>query len=530
MKIFAVFLILMLLAGGAAAAGQTGPALAGKIDNSRLMPKVVPDDRVQMERDSPDWVKSLILAELRIETATPEGDFAAATRVLDHYAEMGVNGLWVCPIWQRGSKRNGYGNFGLHTLEPELTGAADFEGSCAVVKRFVDEAHRRNIRVLFDIIVWGTRTDAPLVSEHPEFYSRTAGGDFVKVWGGYQFEWTNAALRRWFRDAAVNFILKTGADGYRVDCAPDTSGYFFREVRDELYAQGRKVVIMAESPAERRGTFDFEENGVYGWTELPDYSHPDHFRQQRQRFGDHNEYFLRANIVDAIQSGVGIGSAPLQQQGKGGLFRFYTSNELNHDDEAPFAKGNRVRFAYTALFSPFIPVWWIGEEWDNPKNFITAKGEGGVMYFNTIDWQAMESAPRRAFYEDLKRYLRIRLLHPEIFGWFPEHSREANIVKVASTRDGEVNPLQAYARFKPGVAGKEGEAVLIVPNYQSSAPGSRFEINPPYEAMGFPADARCTVTDLMTGRTLAKGKASALTAFSAEIAAEHLGVYLVKTK
>ncbi|RYD30238.1 MAG: hypothetical protein EOP86_20335, partial [Verrucomicrobiaceae bacterium] len=139
------------------------PALAGPpgsgqepISNAALIPKVLPDSGVGMEGMSPDWVKTLIMAELRIETATPEGTFASAVKVLDHYAEMGVNGLWICPVQERGSRKNGYGNFGPATLEPLLTGVADFHESCKVVRRFVQEAHRRNIRVIFDMVVWGT--------------------------------------------------------------------------------------------------------------------------------------------------------------------------------------------------------------------------------------------------------------------------------------------------------------------------------------------------------------------------------------
>jgi hypothetical protein len=35
-----------------------------KIDNSRLIPKFLPDNQVKMEGTSPDWVKTLIMAEI----------------------------------------------------------------------------------------------------------------------------------------------------------------------------------------------------------------------------------------------------------------------------------------------------------------------------------------------------------------------------------------------------------------------------------------------------------------------------------
>lgn len=249
-------LFIALLFAECGRAGQ-----ANGINNSALIPKVLPEDQVKWEGSSPDWTKTLIMAELRIETATPEGTFQAATRVLDHYAEMGVNGLWIGPVYERGSKGNGYGNFGPDTIEPLLTGKSTKRESFAVVRQFVEEAHRRNIRVIFDIIVWG----------------------------GYAFDWNNRELRSWFKNAAVEFIEKTGADGFRVDLAPDTSGYFFKEIRSELVALGRKPLIVSEIPNKRMETFDFEQVGVNGWTEEPDYATPGKHDEQKLRFGHHAE-------------------------------------------------------------------------------------------------------------------------------------------------------------------------------------------------------------------------------------------------
>ncbi|MDB6132659.1 MAG: hypothetical protein JWM59_902 [Verrucomicrobiales bacterium] len=515
------------LAGCPAIAGPSGSGQE-PISNAALIPKVLPDSEVGMEGMSPDWVKTLIMAELRIETATPEGTFASAVKVLDHYAEMGVNGLWICPVQERGSRKNGYGNFGPATLEPRLTAGADFHESCKVVRRFVEEAHRRNIRVIFDIVVWGTRKDAPLVTTHPEFYKRLPDGKFWEVWGGYGFDWSHAGFRSWYRDAAVNFIMETGADGCRVDLAPDTSGYFFKEVREAVYAKGRKIILMAEMPAGREDTFDFEQNGVTGWTEEPDYAHPDRLKQQHERFGKHSDALLRSNLVEMIRTGAGIGQATVQQQGRGGAFRFYTQNLLNHDDGEPFVLGSRVRFGYTAVFAPLIPLWWIGEEWNNPKTLIP-EAEGGVMFFNFIDWAAKEQPGNREFFEDVKKYLRIRRSHPDIFERFPDETRQANLTAVDSTRNGVPNPLQAYARY----AGQK--AVLVVPNYEGPAGESGFEIRVPLEKLKFPATAgKLRATDLLTGERLLEIAIAAASvpkpALTTKIRNDHLAVILVETE
>ncbi len=507
-----ILLILGMLPFWAAAAG---------IDNSDLLPPLRNDRGVEMEGLSPDWVKTLIMTELRIETATPQGTFAAAVKVLDHYAETGVNGLWIGPIYERPAGANGYGNFGPDTVDPALTGETDLKKSYRVIKRFVDAAHDRNIRVIFDIVAWGVTESAPFFKERPEFFIRQSDGGFRQAWGGYLFDWKNPEFREWFNAAAVRFIEETGADGFRVDLAPDTSGYHFKEIRDELHRRGRKILIMSEMPSEPNGTFDFAQLGVNGWTEPPIYSPKEKLEEQKQRFGSmHDSSFVfRKNIVDAIRTGTGIGRPDLQQKGQGGLFRFYAASPLYHDGHAPFVKGSRVRFGYLALL-PFIPVWWIGEEWNNPREFLERRG---AMYYNRINWDAKKEPQNAAFFEDVKRILRVRRSCPDIFEHFSEPLRDANLCKVVSFRDGRPNPLQAYMRWS------DDRAVLVVPNHQSVAPASSFSVELPWDQWRGKGSS-FTVTDLMSGDAIAEGLRAELDSFQVELAAEHLGIYLLERK
>ena len=440
---------------------------AAQINNSALIPLILPDEQVAMEGMSPDWVKSLIIAELRIETATEEGTFDSAIRLLDHYAEMGVNAIWIGPIYDRKTDENsvkryvhgnGYSSFGHHTVYSKLTGTPSVEESYKVIRRFVDAAHKRNIRVLFDIIAWGVALDSPLIEERPDFWIRLNDDTCREAYNGYLFDWNKPEVREWYKNKAVTFIEKTNADGFRVDLAPDTSGYRFQEIREELYRKGHKVLIMSEMPSEPKGTFDLAQLGVNGWTERPDYAHKDKLKEQHEKFGSmHDSSFVfRTNVVDAIRTGRGIGPWQLQPD-EGGRFRFYAASPLFHDGNVPFVQGNQVRFGYLALL-PFIPVWWIGEEWNNPRNLLRP----GVMYFNKIDWDAKSTPENSAFFEEVKKVLRVRRMYPEIFEYFAESLRDANIEKVDSTRDWKPNPLQAYMRHS------KNRAVLVdaVPKVQ----------------------------------------------------------------
>lgn len=490
------------------------------INNASKLPAYVPDEQVVMENGYPDWEKHLVMAQFRIETATPEGTFQSAVRVLDHFAETGVNGLWINPIWQRRTENrasfgnNGYGNFGIHLIDTSLTGEETQEGCMQVVRRFVEEAHKRNIRVIFDAVVWGTSKKSPLVTEHPEFFEQP----LRECWGGWAFDWNSRALKDFYTAAAVKFIVETGADGFRVDLAPDTSGYYFKEIVDACLSCGRKIMVMAECESQHKGAFHINEVDV-GWGPTPiPWDKPEEMEARRKEYGHHSEAFFRNNIVDCVRTGYRVGEYQMQQTGHGGDLRYYTFNLLNHDDHEPAVRGNRLKIAYQALFSPFIPLWWIGEEWNNPVEMLFGDaGNGIVMYFNRINWDSIDEPENRAFFEDVKRYIGIRRDHADVFEQFAPRTRDANIEKVISRYDGWDNPLQAYARFIPG------KAVLIIPNRENEP--KTVTVTPEYERIGLTGGGDVRVTDLYSGEPV--NTAGRPWAFSVTVRPQDVGVYLL---
>lgn len=506
MRIFACAAALLLCLGLCAVCVPAASA-EGYIDNSDVMPPYLPADQVQLEDSgniySPDWVKTLMLVQVRIETATPEGTFQAAERLLDHYQEMGVNGLWLTPIYDRTeatANENGYGNLGLHTVWPKLTGCEDYEAGWEVVRQFVQKAHDRDIRIFFDVISWGTTSDAPLMKEHPEFYSGTPG------WGGQLFAWHSRSLQTWFTDRVVDIITKTNADGFRCDLEPSLFGYdTYRNARTRLLDMGYKIALLSETPNERGDTYDFEENGVGISVDADNnYTHED------------NVFMGKYDLVESVlHTGMGIGSKEDQLAGKGGTHRFYSYciDGCNHFDYV--AKGSRLCVGYNAMFAPFIPIWFMGDEWNNNSRPFWGTG---VMYFSYLEWEQKDRPENRAFFEDFKRMIRIRRTYPELFECFPDSLRDTNLCAVKTS---SLSSVSSYARYA------EGKIALIIPNDDTRTATARVTV--PYAAAGFDA-VRVTVTDLMTGKVIAKGTRQEIDKLRVTVQADSVGVYLVQAE
>jgi alpha-amylase len=73
------------------------------------------------------------------------GDFLGLTNRLDYIEELGVNGIWLMPIMKSNSYHK-YDVIDYKSIDPEYGTESHF-------KTFVREAHKRNIKVVVDLIV-----------------------------------------------------------------------------------------------------------------------------------------------------------------------------------------------------------------------------------------------------------------------------------------------------------------------------------------------------------------------------------------
>lgn len=482
-------LFLLVVLGFSVSVFYSGAAV---LDNSALLPKIVPDGQVKLEKlsadatASPDWVKSLIIVEANPAAASTDGTLIGLTRLLDHLAETGVNAVWLTPL-QEGRH---YGNYGIHTLNRALTGGDTMPERWKVLRNFVDAAHRRNIRVFFDIVSWGVNEKAPLYKEKPEWFS----GPSKPGYHGYNWDWNNPDLREWYASRLVETVLMTGVDGFRCDCAPRYAGYEpFRVVRERLLNLGRKIILISEHASERKGVFDFDQLA---------------FCTIGKSMMEGNMLTERS-IVDVVRNGDMLGNVDVEAPR--GRERYYSFPLSCHDSQSYTAKGDPVRFGYQALFSPFIPIWYLGEEWNNSY---TRNDPPHWLHANAIDWKQLDT--NRSFFESIKRMIRIRREYPEIFEYFPADHRNSNIVGVSTDRS---DLLAAYARFRNGIA------VFVVPNDKPEPAKIRVAI--PYDKLGIAQSGPVTVTDLMANQTLCSGEADKFSSFDVELPGRTLGVYLV---
>ena len=446
--------------------------------------------------ETPEWVNSLIIVEVRPDTASIGGTLPECYDLIDFYAELGVNGIWLSPIYERSEIGNGYSNCGPHTLEPAIVGTDNTEEGWAVVKDFVDYAHSKGIYIFLDVISWGVVRGASLIDEHPDWFKGEA-------WGNIAFDWSNEELYAWYVDTLVNNILVTGADGYRCDCEPVYTGYsMYGEIRQRLKNQGKNIVIFSEDFSTRSGTYDFEQDGVMAFDT---YSREKLYKNPVNFFADG---YL--NIVDTVKNGTNEGYPNWEESRDAGTAKYYTNCITNHDYQKRAVCGNRINIGYSAIFAPYIPIWYMGDEFN-------ATNTPGVLYDLTVDFDEINDPENSEFLGDVKKMINIRRTYSDIFEYWPTNHRYSNICKVSSEGFGT---LEAYARYSGNKA-----VIIVANNTDENATGS---IEIPFSKCGIDFYKTYKVTELMSGEVVAEGTKKQVSEFTAEIDSEYVGVYLVE--
>jgi glycosidase len=214
--------------------------------------------------DIPAWVRSGVVYEIFPRVFSPEGNFNGITAQLDRLKELGVNILWLMPIHpigqekKKGSIGSPYAVRDFYAINPDYGTADDF-------KRLVSEAHRRDMKVIIDIVANHTSWDSVMMKT-PEFYVRDATGKIT-----YPHDWSdvaelnydNPALRRYMTDMLKFWIRDFDLDGFRCDVAGEVPTDFWEGAREELERVKPDIAMLAESdkPELLVRAFDFD----YAW-------------------------------------------------------------------------------------------------------------------------------------------------------------------------------------------------------------------------------------------------------------------------
>jgi maltose alpha-D-glucosyltransferase/alpha-amylase len=200
------------------------------------------------------WYKDAIVYELHVKAFHDSnndgiGDFLGLAEKLDYIRDLGVNTVWLLPFYPSPMRDDGYDVADYHNVAPAYGTRHDF-------RYFVREAHRRDLRIITELIVNHTSDQhpwfqaarrAPKDSDKRNFY---VWSDDPKRYAGTRIIFTDTEKSNWTWDdlaqqyywhrffshqpdlnfdnpkvlkaifKTMRFWLDMGVDGFRLDAIP----------------------------------------------------------------------------------------------------------------------------------------------------------------------------------------------------------------------------------------------------------------------------------------------------------------------
>ncbi len=107
----------------------------------------------------PLWYKDAIIYQLHVKAFADAnndgiGDFRGLIERLDYVQDLGVNTIWLLPFYPSPMRDDGYDISDYRDVHPDYGSLRDF-------KKFVHEAHRRDIRVITELVINHTSDQHP---------------------------------------------------------------------------------------------------------------------------------------------------------------------------------------------------------------------------------------------------------------------------------------------------------------------------------------------------------------------------------
>jgi maltose alpha-D-glucosyltransferase/alpha-amylase len=241
----------------------------------------------------PQWFKHAVFYEIHVRgffdgNGDGMGDLRGLTEKLDYLEWLGIDCIWLLPMYPSPLRDGGYDIADFYGTHPDYGTVEDF-------RAFVDAAHQRQMRVIADLVMNHTSSD------HPWFQEARSSPDSPKrdwyVWSGTDDRYPDARVifvdtepSNWTWDPVagqyywhrffshqpdlnyenpevqdemlrvLRFWLDLGIDGFRLDAVPylyeregtncenlpETHGYLKR-VRTEIDAAYPDRVLLAEA-------------------------------------------------------------------------------------------------------------------------------------------------------------------------------------------------------------------------------------------------------------------------------------------
>lgn len=294
--------------------------------------------------------------QVNMRVFSQQGNFAGVTARLDSIKALGVNVIYLMPVFPVGTVKAVNSPY---CVKDYTTVNAEF-GTLANLQALVDGAHSRNMSVILDWVANHTAWDNPWISSHKDWYLQDASGNVISPPGtGWndvaQLNFNNPAMRLEMIKDMKAWVYTANVDGFRCDYVDGPPIDFWKQAIDTLHnITTHKLLLLAEGKRSANFTAGFDYN--FGF---------DFYDNLKSMYKNSTP----ATSTDNFNTSDYAGTADGQQ-----IIRYITNHDVNSSDGTPLdlfggEKGSMSAFIIVAYMKS-VPMIYNGQEVATPVKLL----------------------------------------------------------------------------------------------------------------------------------------------------------------
>jgi glycosidase len=319
--------------------------------------------------------------EINPKSFSATKNFQGITNRLDNIKALGVNTIWIMPIYKVGVLKS----FGSFYCVKDYKGIDPSYGTMQDLKKLVNTAHNKGIAVLFDWVANHTSWDNAWITTNPSWYTQNSSGQIISPAGTNwndvaDLNFNNTAMRLAMIDAMKYWVTEANIDGYRFDAADFVPADFWFQANTALNAiPNKRLILLAEGSRADHFSAGFQMN--FAW---------DYLGTEKNVFG-----VSQANVANLLTTNTSEYSVvPTGKQ----KLRFTTNHDESYQATPITVYGGKdgaLAASVIAIYLQGVPLLYCGQE-------VAVSSVSTYNGSNTIDWNA--NSDMLSAYQNLLRF------------------------------------------------------------------------------------------------------------------------------
>lgn len=238
-----------------------------------------------LEKDHAIWIDHAVIYQITPANFVDKGSFEDITKKLPELQTLGVNTIWLQPIFKTFKGGQGYDVIDYLTLRKDL-------GNEGQLRKLIKTAKQLQMKVLLDIVPNHTSIHHPYAmsviqygqaspyyayyqhrndgQEYSSFYQKDSAGFVSYFWKDLvNLDYNNPEVQQWMIEVCKFWVRNFDIDGYRFDAVWGINARnpaFSKRLRLELKCIKPTLFLLAEDKGSLNTPFVNGYDAAYDWT------------------------------------------------------------------------------------------------------------------------------------------------------------------------------------------------------------------------------------------------------------------------